>query len=179
MANGAYKQEKLNLERPFKQSPESETVIELSVSHENRKLHLKMSFQSGDRDIFGTLEKGEDTPKFVKIQKDSKITFTLDDNTDWRWSNDYDGITFKQDLSSLYGKIEYCDEFECDSKSKSDGGIIVQGFKSMSFLAKHDRNGVENTIHGFSLNIDFKQANGTWLPVTFDPDVKNPFTPHT
>ena len=177
MVDGAYKQEKLNLERPFKQSPGAEAVIGISICHTDRKLHLNMSLRSGDEKIFGEKTKDKKNREFIHIEKDSKITFILDDNTDWRWSNSYDGITFKEDLSSLYGKIEYCDEFEDNSMATQGRGESVTGFKSMSFLAKHDWNGVKNAIHGFSLNIDFKQANGNWLPVTFDPDVKNPYTP--
>lgn len=181
MADGAYKQEKLNSQKPFKQSPDVEAVIDLSVHCNDSNFEFRMEQVTGPLDFLS--KKGG--RYFIHVTKDTKVTLRLTGKTNWRWSNDYDGITTKRVLAHLYGKIEYSEqekdlileERKADEYGAKVETPFVRGFKAMAFYAKHDREGAVGTSHAFNLNIDFQQPDGGWLPVTIDPDIKNPYTP--
>ena len=178
-----YRQEKLNSQKPFKQAPRINARIELSLEKEGNLASLKMKqIDHGER-ILKTIEGSE----FLIIMQDAKISFILTGNTMWRWSDCCDGITTKEPLADYYGGIEYSEDPEthifenenvvCGGKTESKS--LFSGYSVMSFYAKFDKSGVPGRNHGYNLNIELKQPSGKWLPITIDPDMKNPPPTHT
>lgn len=173
-----YKQERLNRQKPFKQEPLINAVIELSLEKEGGLASFTMTQIDRGEPIL----EYEDGKCFIKIVQNSKITFILSENTMWRWSDSMDGITTKSRLSDFYGYIRYVEDakthiFEEQAvmvDGKAEESSFFSGYRAMSYLAKLDKFGLPGRIHGFNLNVDLKQPNGGWLPVTIDPDMKNP-----
>jgi hypothetical protein len=183
MSVGTYKQERINKYKPFK----SEPIITANIL-----LEIKQS-SSGNTDI--TMKQSEnDAYKIVKkingrqvllILTNSKIVFYLSKNNKYRWSDQYDGITTKLLLKEFYGGIIYDDELDkevflispyyYEFDKDCDRSIeFSPGFSKMTYYAKLNEHGVPATSHEFNLNIDLKQADGTWTPITIDPIMKNP-----
>ena len=178
MNHDRYKQERLNAQKPFKQAPLINAIIELSIEKQGTLVNLTMT--QIDRGV--KILEEVDGRYFLNIENDSLITFLLCKKTMWRWSDSSDGITTKEPLSDFYGYIRYSKESDThifEEKDvcidgKTETSSHFSGYRAMSFLAKLDRFGVPGRNHGFNLNVEFKQAKGGWLPVTIDPDMKNP-----
>ena len=178
MNHDRYKQERLNAQKPFKQAPLINAIIELSLDKEGDLTNLTMTQTDRGEKILDHIE----GRYFINIRNDSMITFLLSKKTMWRWSDSGDGITTKEPLSDLYGYIRYGQESEThifEDKEiivdcEPQRSLLFSGYRAMSFLAKLDRFGVPGRNHGFNLNVELKQPKGGWLPVTIDPDMKNP-----
>lgn len=114
------------------------------------------------------VEDSQTGEQYLAITKDTILTITLADNINWRWAQDQTGITTKEDNRNIYGV---------------DGGFDDPVGRSITFYCKA-RGGNTAKIDGFSFSVELKQSNGSFLPVTIDPDIRNPppgsgFTPAT
>jgi hypothetical protein len=111
----------------------------------------------------------------------------ITDEINWRWSSKLDAFTTKDiDRSHIYGDLHYkANPSESDWISADDWFLQQQQqqqqqhqktAKSIKFHAKRQPyvNGIG--YHAFNLNIEIKQSDGKWLPITIDPDVRNPPT---
>ena len=168
MADGAYQQKKINAQKTFKEDPKIDAEIELSVSKDNKIVSFIMRQISGNEKIIYRSQ--VDGKKYISIRNNSKIAFILSDQIAWRWSDEFDAITTKEPREQFYGYLEYSE----NAAYSVMVGIERKGFRRVSFYAKSDKNGIKGTVHGFSLNVDLQQADGSWLPITIDPDIKNP-----
>ncbi len=108
----------------------------------------------------------------ISIKKDTQITIKLAASKKWRFSSLYDAITTKEELTQFYGKLTY------DRASVIEDSGQFAGHQAVMFYAKYDDVGRIGSSHGFSINIDLLQsgtpASGVWLPITIDPEIKNP-----
>lgn len=100
---------------------------------------------------------------------------------EWRWSRIMDGFTTKDKFRWLYyGGLHYKKDKNSpdwvkapDWVDKTNNDGYYKPSRALMFKAKlsNDR---KDPLHAFSLNIEIKQDNGKWLPITIDPDVRNP-----
>jgi hypothetical protein len=102
----------------------------------------------------------------LAITQDTILTIVLSKHVAWRWHQEQAAITTKKDNSSVYAVVGGFDDPITDS--------VVLHCKS--------RGGTTEKIDGFSFSVDLKQSKGSYLPVTIDPDIRNPppgngFTP--
>lgn len=108
----------------------------------------------------------------ISVKNNTEITIKLKSNKKWRFSNLYDAITTKEELTQFYGKLTY------DRTHVIKDGNVIVGHQAVMFYAKYDDVGRVGTSHGFSINIDLLQSGtvgqGVWLPITIDPEIKNP-----
>lgn len=103
------------------------------------------------------------------------------DGVEWRWSRTLDGFTTKDIFRRrYYGHLHY-KENKNDKKWirapkwLDDQKKYYRPSKALMFKALR-AGGKEEGFHAFSLNIEIKQKDGKWLPITIDPDVRNPPT---
>lgn len=94
----------------------------------------------------------------LAITKDTILTITLANDIDWRWAQDQTGITTKTDNRNTYGV---------------DGGFDDPIGRTITLYCKA-RGGTQPKTDGFSFSVDLKQSKGSYLPVTIDPDIRNP-----
>lgn len=111
-------------------------------------------------------QEGKPGQKYIGITKNCVVVIKL--NGDQLWlSRDRDAITTKEPLSSYYGGLVY------DGYDKT-----LDRYNTVSFNAIYNSGGKYGTNHPFNINVDLKQtaADGTvsWVPLTIDPDIKNP-----
>jgi hypothetical protein len=102
----------------------------------------------------------------INITRNMQVIITLTDNL-W-FSNKYDAITLKENYSDLYYQMEY----ENDSFDQKVGR-----HRTICFMADNLVGGSSAFSHGFSLNIDLLVSGNRWIPITIDPDFKNPPPP--
>jgi len=103
---------------------------------------------------------------FIPIGRDSVVEIALQGEQLY-FSKDMDAITTKEPLAALYGGLEY-DGYE----EKFDRYRIVR------FAARYNQGGKIDTTHGFNVNVHLLQRfvddEPRWIPLTIDPDIKNP-----
>jgi hypothetical protein len=104
----------------------------------------------------------ENDPIMCAITEDCYIRFTLSDQP-WRLSPTNPPLTTKLRKSHLYGDVDHMSEKVCVIKANFDE------------RGKYDD---PSGLHGFNLNVEMKQPNGSYLPVTIDPDIRNPSRPN-
>ncbi len=102
----------------------------------------------------------------------------ITNNIEWRWSTSLDAFTTKNaDRREFYSDLHYKENADSRNWVKAKDWIDEKGnykpSKAISFKAKKQKK-ESSENHPFSLNIEIKQKNGKWLPVTIDPDVRNP-----
>jgi hypothetical protein len=102
-------------------------------------------------------------------------------NIEWRWSRKLDAFTTKDSSRHPhYGDLHYKVDDDSDDNSWVKArrwlrGDLYKESKAIMFRAKQ-AGGREPGYHAYSLNIEIKQSDGRWLPITIDPDVRNPPT---
>ena len=94
----------------------------------------------------------------LAITRDTILTIVLSNDIDWRWHQGQAAITTKDDKSSIYAVVGGFDDPISDR------------------IALHckARGGTSEKVDSFSLSVDLKQSKGSYLPVTIDPDIRNP-----
>jgi hypothetical protein len=106
----------------------------------------------------------------IDITDNLEIIISLDP-PNWYWSPYLEAITVSRSLN-FYGKLLYC-----DAKGVFGPGPLPT-CKSVSFLAAKNgndpRDDKSDNVHEFSMNIVIVQPDGQLLPITIDPDIKNP-----
>jgi hypothetical protein len=105
------------------------------------------------------------------VWSDCFINIRLDDSMAWRWSTDYDAITTKDDFREYYFYLRYLKDEKDYARPDFPKGETC---KQISFGAKWDSDGPKGQTHGFSLNLEIGYEDGTYLPITIDPDLRNP-----
>lgn len=98
----------------------------------------------------------------------------------WRWSRKLDAFTTKdKKRTKHYGHLHYKSEEISSEWTKADDWIQLDGLyaesKVIMFEAKQKKVRKKES-HPYSLNIEIQQSDGKWLPITIDPDVRNPPT---
>ena len=94
----------------------------------------------------------------LAIKEDTILTIVLSNDIDWRWHQGQAAITTKDDKSSVYAVVGGFDDPMSDR--------IVLHCKA--------RGGTTPKTDSFSFSVDLKQSKGSYLPVTIDPDIRNP-----
>lgn len=183
MSNAAYKQEKLNKDKPFKSEPIITANILLQIKQSERG-NTEIIFEQRESDTYKILKEINGYQNILIITN-CKIVFYLPTDKKYRWSDQYDGITTKLPLKKFYGGVRYEDSIEKEEilispyyyefSENCDRSVeISPGYTKMIYYAKLNQHGVPGTAHEFNLNIDLKQEDGTWMPITIDPIMKNP-----
>ncbi|HEX8468840.1 MAG TPA: nucleotide synthetase [Allosphingosinicella sp.] len=113
----------------------------------------------------------EDDLSITVIEADCTIIISLDGSKSWSWSTTLDAITTKEDYTLLYGELMY--KMPDGSFKKRRSGDKTR-YTTIKFVSRLNADIVDHGEHGFSLNIDLIQANAKILPITLDPDIKNP-----
>jgi hypothetical protein len=95
---------------------------------------------------------------YLAVTNDTILTIALASNLDWRWAQNQTAVTTKADNSSRYAVI---------------GGFDDPIGNSITLHCKARGGNVPKT-DSFSLSVDLKQSRGSFLPITIDPDIRNP-----
>lgn len=182
MPQGGYAQYRIGSEAPFNGGSHRAT-IELDFKINASGMLIITSAITGMFDDNGAVITAEaDAPiiheelssgrSHISVKKNTQITIKLASSKKWRFSSEYDAITTKEELTQFYGKLTW------------DRTVIIEdagkfaGHQAVMFYAKYDDVGRIGSSHGFSINIDILQsgtpASGVWLPITIDPEIKNP-----
>lgn len=112
---------------------------------------------------------------FAIIRDFTEIELYLDHTIDWRWSTKLDGFTTKNRvLTDYYGELQYDVKNDGKNFKKLEDWSPETEFTAIKFKARL-KTGKKDS-HPFSLNVELKQADGKWLAITIDPDVRNPPT---
>jgi hypothetical protein len=109
----------------------------------------------------------------LDVYSDCFLEVWLNPRQNWQWARQLDAITTKQDFSNFYFELTYRDGAELYRRPdfpKDKVPLIAR------FGAKHNLGAPPGTRHGFSLNLDLLYPAGDPLPITIDPDIKNPST---
>ena len=114
-----------------------------------------------------------------------ELYLASDSGQNWFWSTQLDAVTTKRDYCMLYGQLEYKISPSEQYATRPVGDATR--YKCVRFKARPNVYGMNGPVevthhsdrnHGFSLNIDMEQPGGRILPITLDPDIKNPPPPH-
>lgn len=83
------------------------------------------------------------------------------------FSQEFEGVTTKEPLSSFYGGVEY---LNYDKE--------FNRYKTVQFKARFNTGGKYGTCHRFNVNVDLLQYTSAgeprWIGLAIDPDIKNP-----
>ena len=100
------------------------------------------------------------------------MVIALDPAKEWRWSTAIDAITTKEPFPSYYFDLRYLGK---------NGSYTRETFPAdeaclqIAFGAKYNRdNMLGAAIQPYNLNLELIYADGTALPITIDPDIRNP-----
>ena len=132
----------------------------------------------------GVLDEIDDDDPITKVlnilvDKHAEVIIELDENKAWRWSHRYDAITTKKDYTNLYGELWYWHPVDMQYVPRP-GDVLPFDCRKIRFKVRDNEDySHQDDIQGFSLNIELLQPNGKYLPITVDPDIKNPPTGQT
>jgi hypothetical protein len=111
-------------------------------------------------------QEGCEGQDFIAIKEDAMVEIDLEGDQIF-FSKQYDAITMKGDWQHFYGGLIY------DGYNKA-----ARRYTKVRFAARFNRGGKADTCHPFNINVDLKQddAKGepNWIPLTIDPDIRNP-----
>ncbi|NMW32965.1 hypothetical protein HKD42_12920 [Altererythrobacter sp. RZ02] len=186
MPRGGYEQHRINHDRPTRETPEHSATIKLDFEAEASpgRIIFTSGLTTGPEKPVTLLAKNNGKVASINVRKNCVINLVLDhidcDGNEkwWRFSNQYDAITTKEELRDFYGKLKYLPD---EAITHPDNDDIILGYRKVSFVIKHNRDGRMGSSHGFSINIDLLQSDPDsnpddweWLPITIDPEIKNP-----
>lgn len=192
MTDGAYQQIRMNSQEPANESTirliNGEAIIKLDYKiNTNNNLLFQVDIVDNNNDAISVIT-SPDGKMFLGLRKNTKIRFRLAHDKFWRFSNEFDAITTKSELTQFYGALKY-------KKDQGAGAFYypaptgttkrnVAGYRDVIMTAICDTEGRQNTSHGFSFNVDLLQDGAIvgdqlsgaakWLPITIDPVIKNP-----
>lgn len=108
----------------------------------------------------------------LSIAKDCRVVIALDPAQSWRWSTAIDAVTTKESFPGLYFDLQYLGK---------NGSYTRETFPAdeaclqIAFGAKYNKdNMLGPAIQPYNLNLELIYADGTALPITIDPDIRNP-----
>ncbi|TIX49709.1 hypothetical protein E5222_12915 [Alteraurantiacibacter aquimixticola] len=101
---------------------------------------------------------------YVAIEGNSAVVIKLIGEQVF-FSKQYDAITMKGDFARYYGDLAYS---ELDEETGR--------YKCVTFRARFDKEGKTDSSHPFNINVDLylPGSKPEWVPITIDPDIKNP-----
>lgn len=137
---------------PFAGSCKKQVVFEVSLGVTNGRIHLEMR------------QKGKKDQEFIAIEADCEVVVELKGEQIFL-SREYDAITMKGDFTSYYGGLVY-DDYDRE----------MDRYRRVSFRARFNKDGNCGTSHPFNINVDLHQPGSKpeWIPISIDPDIKNP-----
>jgi hypothetical protein len=167
MADVVLKQERLHKDKPSNWQPEF-TIRRMLTYYEDPGNSRRLIFELREDGEDDTLTSGASRLD-LDVRGDTEFFLRLDPDKDWFWSVKLDAITTKKRNDQFYRDILY--ERNGDFEEREDG----EGWrtKAIRFLAVHNSAGPP-ARHGFSLNIDLVITDAVTLPITLDPDIRNP-----
>lgn len=107
----------------------------------------------------------------LDVYSDCFLEVWLNPRQNWQWPRQLDAITNKQDFSTFYFELTYregTDLYKRPDFPKDKVPLVAR------FGARHNAGAPKGTKHGFSLNLELLYPAGDPLPITIDPDIKNP-----
>jgi hypothetical protein len=111
------------------------------------------------------------------IRENYQVTIKLDESTDWHWSNTLSAITTKKQLKKFYLDLRYSADGQTFFYYDDDNDETINNrYRYIRFIAIYNKDG-DHEIgekHAFSLNISLVNSNEKVLPITLDPDIRNP-----
>lgn len=193
MPRGGYEQHRINHKRPTKKKPchEATIVLDFDCTKGNGRVIFTSELENAAGDVVTQTTAGAaQGPANVSINSDCVVKIVLKSGTDaasqkwWRFSDQFDGVTTKEELRDFYGDLRYIPDNPIRLKDGDDDSDII-GYRAISFKVKHNKHGRKGSSHGFSINVDLLQTDPTkpenkdrskwqWLPITIDPEIKNP-----
>lgn len=121
------------------------------------------------------LQFGPKTPLLdIKLDGDCTVEFRLSNSIKWNWPVDYDGITTTRNHKNRYFKLLYIAQ---DGRQfEREDFPTNEACRRIIFGAKHNKDDPSDRQHGFNINLELVYPNGDVLPITVDPDIRNPGT---
>lgn len=108
----------------------------------------------------------------LDVYNDCFLEVWLDPNKNWRWSRELDAITTKKPYEQLYFELKYRDGDDWYDRADFPADKVPMVVR---FGAKHNKPPTyPEDKHGFSLNLELVDSEGEGLPITIDPDIRNP-----
>ncbi len=111
----------------------------------------------------------------IDIKQNQRVVIELDETIGWFWSNKYSAITTKNKEWDFYSNLQYseCGQkfFDYDTVDES------KRLRFVRFIARYNKNSTQDAgeLFPYNLNINvINRADGKILPITFDPDIRNP-----
>ncbi len=104
---------------------------------------------------------------YLAIEENTKLTIVLDENVRWRWPlRKGVHLTTKEDCIDYYGVAQV----------NGTGTFYEDGLDDRISIYCNARDSNANVPpDGFSFTVELEQKHqGGWLPITIDPDIKNP-----
>jgi hypothetical protein len=144
------------------------------------KLTLNSKFVEGKLSVyFREVTLDPNSSKFsrldIDIHQNVRVTIELDSAIEWFWSNRFSAITTKDIGSNFYSNLQYS---ECGEKfAYYDDNNEAKRYRFIRFTARYNENGDKENGERFPYNMNINMVNGAdgrILPVTFDPDIRNP-----
>jgi hypothetical protein len=168
MADVVLKQERLNKDKPAGWTPK--WVIRRMLTYLTDPGNPRRLIFQLNRDGPDNTEGSGAALLDLDVRDNTEFFLSLDPAKDWFWSVEFDAITTKAKHDRFYGDILY--ERDGAFEERIDG----KGWrtKKICFYALHNKNGPLGTRHSFSMNIDLILTDALHLPITLDPDIKNP-----
>lgn len=193
MPRGGYEQHRINDDRPTKKKPchEATIILDFHCKNSNGRVVFTSELDNVAGDVVTQTTAGAGQgPANVSINSDCIVKIVLKNITDkadqkwWRFSDQFDAVTTKEELRDFYGDLRYLPDNAIRLIEGDDDSEII-GYRAISFKVKHNKYGRQGSSHGFSINVDLLQTDPTdpkntvrsewqWLPITIDPEIKNP-----
>ena len=169
MGDKLLKQHSIGRRKFETEAPINPPIVKFKMSCEKDKkfLSFKLLKQSAGIDPDGT------GPMDIVIKEDCEIRIELDDSTEWHWPDEYAAITTKRDFTAFYKDLKYSSDGKYfrfyDEENK------YYKYRHISFLAVRNMSGGPKGVdHPFNFTINLVNSDGTVLPISIDPDIRNP-----
>ncbi|WP_438729790.1 nucleotide synthetase [Parasphingorhabdus sp. DH2-15] len=179
-----FNQRQIKLDRPSHWNEKKEKSIKLFV---NMDSDIGITYET-ETEVTGTTAQEDqndyvtDALDFAIWAKYMRVEIYLNRapaNIEWRWSRKLDAFTTKDSSRHwYYGDLHYKTDNDDKTWVKARKWLrddLYKESKAIMFRAKQ-AGGSKPGYHAYSLNIEIKQSDGRWLPITIDPDVRNPPT---
>lgn len=189
MTLSTFSQHKINQGTPpWWQENQNVLIKTIIIRSKNEDQRIDIYYESSS--IIDKVEPGtqvKDSKLDLSVPPKFNVIFRLflDHDIKWRWSNSLDAVVTKNAvLDQYYGDLKYCTQkhnessYNFDDRTNFSSNANLHGIE---FKARCSGN-IDPLFHGICLNIDLRQPDikiGTafaenWLPVSIDPDIKNP-----
>ncbi|MED5546860.1 MAG: nucleotide synthetase [Pseudomonadota bacterium] len=138
----------------------------LSLEQSARSVVYKVTLAVREDKVVLSCRDADTGKDYIEITEDCFVTVQLDGDQLF-FSDAYEAITTKEELSSYYGGLVYADYDKAYGR-----------YKTVQFKARFNAGGKYGTIHPFNINVDLLQedakGNRRWTGISIDPDITNP-----